>query len=164
MPATHRLPASRREHDRLAEEIDCVLDAGEARIFEPRRDPARAPDPLLAGVTGYADLEAADARETLRIVLAALSDRSTPAEAQDLAAQLAEPWCDVVWKARRDGVQKMDREQFVARVARELDVDVAEAVLRIRAVVAALEDRVSPGEMRQVLQQLPRDLQEVVLP
>jgi uncharacterized protein (DUF2267 family) len=106
----------------------------------------------------------ADAWRATRSVLAALSDRLTPDEACNLAAQLAEPLKGIVYKTPRDGVQKMDREIFVARVSRDLGVDIAEAVKRIRAVYAVLEQAVSSGGTRHAMAQLPEQLREVMKP
>ena len=106
--------------------------------------------------------DAGAAGTTLRVVLAALSDRLTPEEATDLAAQLPQPWKDVVAKPRRDGVQKMDRAQFVGRIARDLSCDLRTAIRSARAVFRALEHHVSRGEMRDVLAQLPQKLRAVL--
>lgn len=106
----------------------------------------------------------ADAERTMRSVLAALSDRLTPDEACNLSAQLPEPMKSIVHKQKRDGVQKMDREIFVARICRDLGVDIQEAMKRIRAVYAVLETAVSEGEVRHVMAQLPHQLREVMKP
>ncbi len=106
----------------------------------------------------------ADAQRTVRAVLAALSDRLTPDEACKLSAQLPEPMKSIVHKQRRDGLQKMDREIFVARISRDLHIDIQEALKRIRAVYAVLETAVSEGETRHVMEQLPHQLREVMKP
>lgn len=106
----------------------------------------------------------ADAERTMRSVLAALSDRLTPEEACKLSAQLPRPMKTIVHKEKRDGVQKMDREIFVARISRDLGVDIQEAKKRIRAVYGVLESAVSEGEVRHVMAQLPPPLREVMKP
>lgn len=106
----------------------------------------------------------AEAESTVRSVLAALSDRLTPEEACNLAAQLPRPLKTIVHKERQDGVQKMDREIFVARISRDLGVDIQEALRRIRAVYAVLETAVSEGGTRHMMAQLPQPLREVMKP
>jgi uncharacterized protein (DUF2267 family) len=109
--------------------------------------------------TGRADLD--DARRVTGVVFHALRDRLTGDEAGQVAAQLPGE-LKALWKegeaaGRRPA--KMDREEFYRRIRAEARLDsvkVAQAVTR--AVFAALQDQLSPGEVDDVLAQLPRDL------
>jgi uncharacterized protein (DUF2267 family) len=161
-----RMPGGMKEHEQLRDEIDSVLNAPQARPGSP--DLAGTGhggrDIVLTATATACGLSAAEAERTVRVVLAALSDRITPDEARHLAAQLPEPWKRVVAKPRREVVQKMDREQLVGRVCRDLALPVPEGLRRCRAVYAGVEQQVSRGETRQVLLQLPPELREVFKP
>jgi uncharacterized protein (DUF2267 family) len=109
-----------------------------------------------------------ESRETVKrstaAVLHALRDRLTPAEADQLAAQLPTELKDV-WQegemADRRPI-KLDRDEFCARVMKDAGLpSPKQARWMILAVFAALKEQLSPGEAEDVMAQLPKDLKEV---
>jgi uncharacterized protein (DUF2267 family) len=113
--------------------------------------------------TGHQDDRALVKRATAA-VLHALRDRLTTDEADQLFAQLPEELKEV-WaegeEAEREPV-KMDLQAFCERVRGEAGLpSTREARWMILAVFAALKEQVSPGEARDVMAQLPRDLKEL---
>ena len=112
--------------------------------------------------TGRANLE--DSKRATAVVFHALRDRLTPGEAEQAAAQLPGE-LKRLWKTgerpRRRPV-KMDREAFYDRIKTEAGLaSIKEARAVTRAVFAALEDQLSPGEADDILAQLPKDLKAV---
>ena len=97
-------------------------------------------------------------------VFHALRDRLTPNEADQVFAQLPEP-LKRIWgegeEAEREPI-KMNREEFCERVLRDAGLpSKREARWMILAVFAALKEQISPGEARDVMAQLPKDLKEL---
>ena len=95
----------------------------------------------------------AEAERTALVILQTLVDRLTPTEADDLVAQLPEPLKSSI--TLNDAVARLDPDEFVERVARELEITPDEAHARIHAVFSVLRDAVTPGELHDVLVQLP---------
>lgn len=96
--------------------------------------------------------EGDEAWRTAVTVLQALCDRLTRDEAHDLLAQLPARLKTSVVVTR--AVMPMTPEEFVERVARELDVPPEEAKERVRAVFATIRRAVSWGEFEDVVVQL----------
>jgi uncharacterized protein (DUF2267 family) len=97
-------------------------------------------------------------------VLRALRDRLTMDEADQVFAQLPRE-LKAVWgegeEAERAPV-KMDRAAFLERIMREAELpSLRQARWMTVAVFAALKEQVSPGEARDVMSQLPKDLKEL---
>ena len=97
-------------------------------------------------------------------VLRALRDRLTTDEADQVLAQLPEELKEV-WaegeEAEREPI-KMKREEFYERVVRDAGLpSTREARWMTLAVFAALKEQISPGEARDVMAQLPKDLKEL---
>jgi uncharacterized protein (DUF2267 family) len=97
-------------------------------------------------------------------VLRALRDRLTTDEADQVFAQLPEELKEV-WaegeEAEREPI-KMKREEFYERVVRDAGLpSKRQARWMILAVFAALKEQISPGEARDVMAQLPKDLKEL---
>lgn len=97
-------------------------------------------------------------------VLHALRDRLTPDEADQVFAQLPEElkrvWAEGEEPEREP--QKMNREEFCERVRRDAGLPSRrEARWMTLAVFAALKEQISPGEARDVMAQLPKDLKEL---
>jgi uncharacterized protein (DUF2267 family) len=100
-----------------------------------------------------------------------LRDRLTPAEAEDVAAQLPKPlrqlWLEGEMPERR--VHRMNATEFVGRVQRRLSLtDDREARRFVLGVFAALQRLLgSPkgrdGESWDILSQLPKDLKQLWL-
>lgn len=90
-------------------------------------------------------------------VLKTLSDRLTEKEAFDLASQLPHELQGIVGGAK-ERVVKMDRQEFVNKVADNLNIAPDESERYIKATFSVLKSAVAPGEIRDVLDQLPKDL------
>jgi uncharacterized protein (DUF2267 family) len=108
---------------------------------------------------GFADMR--EAETATRSVLAALADRLTPEEANDLASQLPHEFADFL-RGRPAGVQKMDLDTFVNRVRRDLDIETWQQAADVtRGVFSVTKQAVSEGEWEDVASQLPEELQEM---
>ncbi|MDX6408697.1 MAG: hypothetical protein QOE13_1768 [Gaiellaceae bacterium] len=108
---------------------------------------------FLERVQGRADIaDDAQAERTVVTVLQELLDRISAKEGHDLLAQLP-------YELKRSVTVTVARvplspDEFVARVARELDVTEEEARRRIRAVFGTLREAVTWGELEDVLLEL----------
>jgi uncharacterized protein (DUF2267 family) len=94
------------------------------------------------------------------VVLQVLSERFAGGEPEDLLSQLP-----AELKERIDPIPEsnpMDPEEFVERVARELEVSPEVAHRRVRGVFAVLSEAVTPGEFEDVLSQLDREYAELI--
>jgi uncharacterized protein (DUF2267 family) len=107
---------------------------------------------------GLADRE--DAERTLWVVVQALSDRLIGGEADDLLAQLPEPLKSEILVI--DEADPMDPQEFVQRVARELELPEQEARERVRAVFGTLHEAVTEGEWEEVVGQLDKKYAELI--
>ncbi len=117
---------------------------------------------FLTAVKDELDLaDLGEAESASRSVLAALADRITDDEANDLASQLPKDLRDFVM--RRGGpLQKMDMDTFIGRIQGDLDLATYNQAARVAAgVFAVLKRAVSVGEWEDVVSQLPRDLQDM---
>jgi uncharacterized protein (DUF2267 family) len=94
----------------------------------------------------------AEAERTTVAVLQTLCDRITGEEARDLLAQLPAQLKTAVTVTLAS--MPMSRDQFVDRVASELQIPREEARQRVRAVFATLRQAVSWGELEDVLLEL----------
>ncbi len=112
---------------------------------------------------GFADPEEAD--RAIRSVLFALTDTVSHDEVHDMASQLPKEYKDLVMGrlGERRPVQPMAWSDLVSRVKSELGLETREAAEQVtRSVFATLKDAVSPGEIEDVLQELPLDLRETM--
>ncbi|HEY3415496.1 MAG TPA: DUF2267 domain-containing protein [Armatimonadota bacterium] len=109
-----------------------------------------------------------DAESAVTSVFQTLRDRLTEGEADDVLAQLPTEWKEM-WEsggwwervsARMRGLNKLDREEFIIHVQRQIPNNVpAEQVVRV--VFHALKEQISPGEADDVSAQLPHDLRDL---
>jgi uncharacterized protein (DUF2267 family) len=97
-------------------------------------------------------VERGESERTAVTVLEALCDRLTGDEARDLLAQLPARLKMAVTVTR--AVMPMTRDEFVERIATELQVTKEEALDRIRGVFGTLREAVTRGEFEDVLSQL----------
>ena len=102
------------------------------------------------------------AYHALRVCLHALRDRLPPENAVHLAAQLpmlVRGFYFEGWKPSATPTPERSLDEFLAHIqrgfGRDPDTDAEEAA---RAVFLVLADRLSPGEVRKVVQVLPHDL------
>jgi uncharacterized protein (DUF2267 family) len=101
-----------------------------------------------------------EAERTVAVVLQELLDRISPKEGHDLLAQL--PYRLKTSVSVTIAQVPLARDEFVARVAGELDVPEDEARRRIRAVFATLREAVSWGELEDVVLELDPDYADLL--
>ncbi len=104
----------------------------------------------VAGRAGISD--PAEAERAAVAVLQELCDRITGDEAWDLLAQLPAQLKTAVIVS--PSALPLGADEFVDRVARELDVSPEEARAHVRAVFGTLRETVTRGELEDVLAQL----------
>ena len=116
---------------------------------------------------GLADRE--KAKEVIKAVFGALRDRISPGGADNLASQLPRELWDL-WDAGFlhdvarviGGVDRMDREEFLARVQNTAHLsNTNEAESATLAVFRTLREQITSGEQHSVYLQLPDDLKEL---
>lgn len=150
--------------DDLAAIIRAQLGRGGPATRSRRRAEARAEGTywrLLNEMRAAANLDTtADAEAALDIALAALMRRLTPAEAEDLAAQLP-----LLLRKRMPipaGPDKrVTRESIERELVERLDVSLPHAKAILNAFGATLERNVSEGEMEDVRGQLSEDMRTI---
>lgn len=101
------------------------------------------------------------AYQALRAVLHCLRDRLTIDEAAQLGDQLPMLVRGMYYEARHPAgkPEKIgSREEFLVRVATHLANAPIEPADAVRAVLQVLEQHVSPGEIHDVIQELPQDI------
>ncbi|MBI5543695.1 MAG: DUF2267 domain-containing protein [Deltaproteobacteria bacterium] len=94
-------------------------------------------------------------------VLCCLEQRIMGAEAQQLESQLPSRLQELLVRCERhEGLppSKFGRAEMLRVVSQELNVDVGTAESATRAVLATVSEHISQGELKQVVQQLPKDL------
>lgn len=101
----------------------------------------------------------------LRATLHVLRDRLTVAEAAQFAAQLpmlVRGFYYEGWKPRDKPKRMRHADEFLAEVDAQLRADLPGDTRRIvRAVLHVLENRLSEGEITDVMQLLPKELREL---
>jgi uncharacterized protein (DUF2267 family) len=107
------------------------------------------------------------AAEAASAVLCALEQRLSGGEARDLDEEL--PWAlrDLVRRCQqhpRARPQGTGRDEFVARVAGELELEPLQAERVVRDVFSAVRDLLSEQESSDVAGQLPADLRALWAP
>jgi len=101
-------------------------------------------------------------------VLCALEQRIFGEEAQDLEAQLPQKLTELLHRCERHESgppqRKFGRAEMLRMVGEELSLQPEAVEPVIRAVLDAVRDQVSEGEVEQVMQQLPADLRDLWRP
>jgi len=103
----------------------------------------------VAGVGGEA------AERATRATLQTLAERLSPQETRDLVEQLPPelgPWLPTMSAAER-----FDVDEFLRRVAKRAEVDMAAAERQVRAVFMVLARALSADEFADMVAQLPKD-------
>ena len=104
------------------------------------------------------------AYSALRAVLHQLRDRLTPEEAVDLAQQLPVIVRGVYfegWRPSRTPEKVRTRREFVDGVAAKLRPHTIDAERAVRDVLALVAHHCDPGEIGDVIAQLPAELKEL---
>jgi uncharacterized protein (DUF2267 family) len=97
-------------------------------------------------------------------VLCALEQRIMEEEAKDLEAQLPRKLVGLLQRCERHEdlrPRQLNREKFVELVSKDLGKDPGEAEQVIRAVFQTLREKVTEGEVDEVIHQLPADLRDL---
>jgi uncharacterized protein (DUF2267 family) len=102
-----------------------------------------------------------DAERATRAVLETLAERVTRGEADDVAAFLPRELRDLL-TSTPEPAEAFDLEEFVRRVAAREGVDEPAALEHARGVFRALGAAVAPGELRDLVAQLPRDYEPLI--
>lgn len=101
-------------------------------------------------------------------VLCAIEQRIFGEEAQDLEAQLPQKLTDLLVRCERHESgpppRKFGRQEMLRMVGEDLSLAPEAVEPVIRAVLNAIRDQVSEGEVEQVMRQLPHDLRDLWRP
>ncbi|HXF65018.1 MAG TPA: DUF2267 domain-containing protein [Caldilineaceae bacterium] len=124
-------------------------------------------DDFVRRVQEEAGLETSE--EALRLteaVLATLGERLYRSEQSDLAAQLPRGIKEFLVakqppETTRGDVQRFSLEEFYNRVGARTGLRYARAVEQTQAVMAVLQEAVTPGEIEDILQELPAEYQKL---
>lgn len=101
------------------------------------------------------------AEEAVRVTLEVLGQRLPEQEAKNLGEQLPPGLADCLRRtAPQEGSFAVD--QFFERVAEFSDTSLDEATDRAKAVLAVLQDAISPGELVDLFDQLPDDYDDLL--
>lgn len=115
-------------------------------------------DEFIGQVQHRARLSSCGAAErATRATLETLAERLSGGEAKDLAARLPPELGEHLrgaWSARGE---RFSLEEFFRRVSLREGTDLPAATFHARAVIEVLGEAVSPGEMDDVLAQLPTE-------
>lgn len=116
---------------------------------------------LISAVQASAPLaDVGEAEQAVRATLEVLGQRLTGGEPGDLAAQLPPALAEML--PSRGAGDPFSVEEFYRRVAKtEGSHDPLAARRHARAVAGALKSALSPGELRDVLAQLPADYEDL---
>jgi uncharacterized protein (DUF2267 family) len=118
-------------------------------------------DELIKRVSEETGLERDQADAAMRAVLRTLTERIGTDEADDLAAQLPKELKDAV--PPLTAPERFDAEEFVRRVAGLADVPLEEARRIIQGVFAVIRQAVSDGELADIHDRLPKDIDWLLL-
>jgi uncharacterized protein (DUF2267 family) len=98
-----------------------------------------------------------DVERATRVVLETLAERLAGGQPKDLAAQLPPRLGRHLLHVRAGTGEPFSLDDFFALVSVREGGDLPDAVHQARAVLAVLQEAVSPGEIEDVRSQLPRD-------
>lgn len=111
---------------------------------------------FLSEVEARAEFDSRErAEDATAAVLRTLGERIVGGEADDLAAQLPEGVDDSLEAAESD--EQFDFEEFTDRVDDRLDDDDVSPKHSSQAVASVVVDAVSPGELRDVISEFPKN-------
>lgn len=115
---------------------------------------------LVSAVQHSAGLhDPAAAKRAVQVTLRTLGARLAAGEPADLAAQLPPALAGAL--PEQGSGERFGVDEFYRRVAEGEGVDVGGARQHARAVAAALKAAITPGELNDVLAQLPPDYAEL---
>jgi uncharacterized protein (DUF2267 family) len=97
-----------------------------------------------------------EAENATTATLETLNERITGGEARDLAAQLPKE-IQPALQPKAEEAEGFSLEEFYRRVAEREGVDIETARIDASAVMRVLREAVTPGELDDVMAQLPED-------
>ncbi|MGH7947070.1 MAG: DUF2267 domain-containing protein [Opitutaceae bacterium] len=92
----------------------------------------------------------------IRATLQTLAERILPTEAADIAAQLPREIAYYLIEPQT-APERFSVGEFLKRVALRENCDLDDATFHARCVIEVLEEAISPGELRDLLAELPED-------
>ncbi|MEW6159780.1 MAG: DUF2267 domain-containing protein [Verrucomicrobiota bacterium] len=104
-----------------------------------------------------------EAVKAIRATLETLAERLDAGEAKDLASQLPEEIGIYLRKDFGAKGERFDLNEFFSRVSLREQMDLPVAVYHARVVIEVLQEAVSPGEINDVIQQLPPEFSSLFL-
>jgi uncharacterized protein (DUF2267 family) len=106
-----------------------------------------------------------EAVRAIRATLETLAERLDPGEAKDVASQLPEEigYYMLLGAALSGGSERFSVKEFFERVATRERADLPAATFHARAVFEVMREAVSPGEIQDVLGELPAEFRAVIL-
>jgi uncharacterized protein (DUF2267 family) len=97
-----------------------------------------------------------EAENAITATLETLNERITGGEARDLAAQLPKE-IQPALRPKAEEAEGFSLEEFYRRAAEREGVDIETARIDASAVMRVLREAVTPGELDDVMAQLPED-------
>ncbi len=104
----------------------------------------------------------AEALTALQTVTEALVQRLTVGEATDLISELPSALHAALLEAPAGPNRQLTADSIRHALAQRLSLEPDQAAAMLPAVAGALRELVSPGEMQDMLAQLPRELREIL--
>lgn len=135
----------------LSSDFEPLLEAARVDREEPR------PDPVVGRVAQLAQLGYAEARHATETVLELLAVRISDGEVEDLMEKLPPDLIPALERGLAESrkATRMPLDEFVARVADREGVNRDEALLRAKAVFAALREILPDKEFYDMSSELP---------
>lgn len=103
-----------------------------------------------------------DAEKTIRFVLELLGRRLARGEAADLAEELPPELRSFVLQSIN--AEGFGLEEFLTRLGVKEGISLSEAERRARAVLTVIAENISPGELDDILTELPEELRDLFRP
>ena len=117
-------------------------------------------DQFVMAVQRRAGLDADGAADAIAATLTTLSERLTETQAQDVAAELPAELKDIIAVSARG--LPFDFDDFLSRIADALGEDRNAARRAASAVITTLADAAAPGDVEDVLAELPPEFGALV--
>lgn len=115
---------------------------------------------MVKKVQTYSGFSDQESELALRTFVSTLGGRLMPDEREQFASELPADLKAIALAAEDTG--KIGVEEFVRRFCDENGIDEARAKKQIHASWSAIKDAISPGEIKDIKAQLPRDLEAML--
>ena len=121
-------------------------------------------DEFISKVVERSDLDRDAAEALTAATLRTLAERITGGEAEDLAAQLPEELKLPLTAGVKEAAEPFDVAEFIRRVAERARTDGDTALASQGAIFSTLREAVTPGELDDIISQLPQEFRGLVGP